>query len=151
MEIQQLHAQERPDVFRAPNLSALQEFFESQFTLGKHALIAVGGQEPIGYLLAEHIQREGNAFKHESSILYVHHVSVAASARRRGVGRALIDAATNVAHTVGASLIRLDSWQFNSRAHQFFDAQGFAPVNVIFERAVERDVERSASVRGSEN
>ncbi|MFC9876192.1 hypothetical protein ACFVJR_26640 [Nocardia salmonicida] len=84
MEIQQLHAQGRPDVFRKANLSALQEFFESQFTLGKHALIAVVGQEPIGYLLAEHIQREGNAFKHKSSIIYIHHVAVAASARRRG-------------------------------------------------------------------
>jgi len=52
------------------------------------------------------------------------------------VGRALLEAASEVAHAVQASLLRLDSWQFNADAHGFFAAQGFAPVNVVFERVL---------------
>ena len=137
MEIQQLHVEGRPDIFRAADETALREFFEAQFTDGKHALLALDGEEPIGYLLAEHLRRAGNAFKHGSSILYIHHVAVAESAQGRGVGKALIAGASDIARGVGASSMRLDSWQFNTHAHEFFGTQGFAPVNVVFERTVE--------------
>lgn len=139
MEIHQLHAEGRPDVFREPEPTAMREFFESQFTLGRHTLIAVARQQPVGYLLAELLRREGDALRHEASIFYIHHIAVAASARGTGVGKALINAGAEVARRVGAGRLRLDAWQFNTRAHQFFTGQGFVPANVIFERTIQAE------------
>ncbi|MHA7154231.1 GNAT family N-acetyltransferase [Arthrobacter sp. TMN-50] len=94
-----------------------------------------GGQS-LGYLLAEHTTRPANPFRRSSSSVYVHHIAVAATAQHKGVGKLLMNAAVKMAQDNGAAAIRLDSWQFNDRAHGFFESQGFTPVNVIFERTL---------------
>ncbi|MFE3756806.1 GNAT family N-acetyltransferase [Nocardia tengchongensis] len=138
MTIHQLHVDGRPDVFREVDRSALREFFQSQIRDGMHVLIASIEQEPVGYLLAEHRRRQADAFRHELSILYIHHLAVSPAARRKGIGTKLIDAAASTARELNASGLRLDSWQFNTAAHEFFRAHGFSPMNVVFERDLHR-------------
>ncbi len=138
MTIHQLHVDGRPDIFREVDRSALQKFFESQIRDGMHVLIASIEQEPVGYLLAEHRRREADAFRRDLSILYIHHLAVSPIARRKGIGTRLIEAAAAVAREVNASGLRLDSWQFNTAAHEFFRAHGFSPMNVVFERDLHR-------------
>ncbi|GAM45687.1 hypothetical protein NSK11_contig00022-0055 [Nocardia seriolae] len=145
MALHQLHVDDRPDVFRAVDLSALREFFRSQMVDGMHVLLASIGPEAVGYLLAEHRRREADAFRQELSILYIHHLAVSPSARRNGIGGRLIDAAAAAARELKASGLRLDAWQFNTAAHDFFRAHGFSPMNVIFERDLPRGPQPSGA------
>ncbi|MBT2534165.1 GNAT family N-acetyltransferase [Arthrobacter sp. ISL-48] len=101
---------------------------------GSHILIAVGHSGPVGYLLAEFRVREANPFKYASSVFFIHHIAVEPSHQEKGVGKRLMSSASELAGQLGASFLRLDSWHFNVDAHKFFEAQGFAPVSIGFER-----------------
>jgi ribosomal protein S18 acetylase RimI-like enzyme len=124
-------------LFRDPDRMALQNFLGSKLTDGSDVLIAIDKEQALGYLLAEYTSRAANPFRRASSSMYVHHIAVSASAQGSGVGRLLMDRAEELAKAHGASAMRLDSWQFNTQAHGFFESQGFTPVNVVFERLLQ--------------
>lgn len=42
--------------------------------------------------------------------------------------------AERLANRENVDAVRLDSWSFNRNAHTFFEAEGFEPLNVVFER-----------------
>lgn len=60
--------------------------------------------------------------------------AVDSAVQRQGIGRALLDAAVALGEAQGVDAVRLDSWSFNRSAHAFFEAGGFEPLNVVFER-----------------
>jgi ribosomal protein S18 acetylase RimI-like enzyme len=132
--IQRLHAEGRPDLFRAPDYEVLRAFLADQLTSGAIVLIADLDGTVAGYLLAEVSARSANPFRHASKSLYVHHIAVDAAMQRRGVGQRLMDAAVTIGRAEGVDAVRLDSWSFNQDAHTFFEAEGFTPLNVVFER-----------------
>lgn len=132
--IQQLHAQGRPDLFRAPDREELRRFLAEQLASGAIVLIADFDGTIVGYLLAEISARPANPFRHASKNLYVHHIAVEPATQRRGIGQELMDAAVAIGRAEHVSAVRLDSWSFNHDAHSFFEAEGFVPLNVVFER-----------------
>ena len=135
LSIQELHWQGRPDLFRAPDTAALRGFFQSQLHNGRsHILIASADGRPVGYLLAEYQVREANAFKQDSSLLYIHHIAVEPTAQTTGIGSTLMSAAVDLAVTLNTTALRLDSWTFNTAAHRFFEGHDFKAVNITFER-----------------
>lgn len=134
--IQELHAAGRPDLFAAADAVVLESFFRDRLSDGSHLLLAEREGRPLGYLLAEHIQRPANPFKKASSIYYIHHIAVAIDSHSQGVGQKLMTAAKSEAIRANASAVRLDSWHFNTTAHGFFESQGFSPMNIVFEHTL---------------
>jgi ribosomal protein S18 acetylase RimI-like enzyme len=59
---------------------------------------------------------------------------VTASARRRGLGRRLVEAASAWARTKGAAEVLLTVWAGNQAAEQFYGALGFARVSSVLGR-----------------
>jgi GNAT superfamily N-acetyltransferase len=143
--IQELHAEGLPEVFVTADGQALTEFFREVLTSESFVLVAEAGNDMVGYILADHIERDASPFKHASSLLYVHHIAVRPDAQKRGVGKQLMDAAVELGRTLGATAVRLDSWSFNSDAHAFFTNHGFAPINIVFERPLHVDASRTDS------
>lgn len=137
-QVQALHAQGRPDLFRPGNGEALREFLLARLAEEATVLIAEGPEgRPLGYLLAESTSRPESPFLLAHTGVYVHHIAVDAGARRQRVGELLMDDIAERARQASASTLRLDSWSFNADAHRFFEAQGFAASRVIFERPVD--------------
>jgi ribosomal protein S18 acetylase RimI-like enzyme len=68
--------------------------------------------------------------------LHVEHISVRPAARGKGVGTALIKEAEILAKGLGVQKIQLDSWEFNTNAHSFFEGLGFQKFNFRFWRPV---------------
>jgi len=66
--------------------------------------------------------------------MLVENVVVAAAARRRGVGSVLFDAVLALAERHGCYKVQLLSRATRDAAHQFYEAQGFAPVAQGFRR-----------------
>lgn len=136
-QVQTLHAEGRPDLFRPADPDALRTFFSERMSAGSIVLVAEhAGATPDGYVLAEVIERPQSPFQFQHTSVYVHHIAVDERARRTGVGDLLIGATVERACRAGATSIRLDSWSFNREAHRFFEAQGFNAARYIFERPV---------------
>lgn len=132
--IQLLHAKGRPDLFRAPDQEALRTFLADRLASGAIVLIADLDGTTAGYLFAELNARPANPFRHATKSLYVHHIAVDPAMQRRGVGQQLLNAAVAIGQAESVDAVRLDSWSFNRDAHTFFQAEGFEPLNVVFER-----------------
>jgi ribosomal protein S18 acetylase RimI-like enzyme len=137
-QVQSLHAAERPDLFRPADHVSLRSFWRERLRDESMILVAEhGGTDLVGYLLAELMQRPESAFQLPHTAVYVHHIAVDDTARRSGVGRALMAAISERARDAGAAFLRLDSWSFNMEAHRFFDAEGFTTSRLVFERALQ--------------
>ena len=65
---------------------------------------------------------------------YVDHLRVAASHRRRGIARALMQAAEGWAISRGARSIALDTWSRSPDSVPFYDAIGYDRRGIIFEK-----------------
>jgi ribosomal protein S18 acetylase RimI-like enzyme len=62
----------------------------------------------------------------------IDHIAVAPEARRQGQGRALLQAARDLAVDLNVDEIMLDTWDANTDAHAFFRAAGFSPRRMLF-------------------
>ena len=126
-EIQALHAQAVPHLFKPaepetfpPN--AVREFLQNP---NRVFLVACEGTVVVGYASAEIQHRPETSIRRAQSALWIHWIGVHAECRRRGVGRALIDAARTEAERHGLGVLLLDVWTFNADARAFYEAMGF--------------------------
>jgi len=128
-EIQALHAQGLPQVFRPPDTAAFSpEHVRSLLgAAGVRLWIAHVGTSPAGYLYAEVARYGENAQRKAQSYVYVNHVCVTAAHRRAGIGRALMEAAYSWAREESVDAVMLDVWGFNAGAQAFFAKEGFMP------------------------
>lgn len=133
--VQALHRDALPDEFNEPDASSAELFFAKQMADPEVlVLLADDGEAPVGYLFGEELHRRANPFTAAVSVLYVHHMAVAPDARRRGVGRVLMNAAEAEAANRGLAGVRLDTWGFNASAHKFFENLGYTPYNIKMQR-----------------
>ncbi len=137
LSIQALHAENLPEIFVAPDRDALAEFFDGVLAGDSHVLVAEHGTTVLGYVFADLVARGATAFKHASTVLYIQHIAVSPAVQRQGVGARLMNAAASLGRELGASAVRLDSWSFNTDAHEFFAAHGYSPINIVFEHALD--------------
>ncbi|MCA1664608.1 MAG: GNAT family N-acetyltransferase [Myxococcales bacterium] len=139
-EADELHARLSPGFFRRPDLErgrqrafeALRDSDESQHEAILVALHKVDGKEvvcgachlqiydtPVGHTLVP--QRRG----------HVETLIVARAQRRRGIGRALMAAATDWARRQGAHQLLLTVWAGNADAERFYAALGYRTISQV--------------------
>jgi len=137
-EVQRLHAENEPTVFRYPaDTATLTPHFETAIQdEQQHLVMARRDGKPAGYFWAELQCREANAFRYAGRRFFVHHFSVAETCRRQGVGTALMQHAVGIARSLGCNELALDTWAWNSTAQAFFVSQGFARYRIFLRRPV---------------
>jgi ribosomal protein S18 acetylase RimI-like enzyme len=89
---------------------------------------------PIGYVWFEVQVRLETPFSPSRSRMYVHHISVAPEARRRGIVSALTRYVEQRAASEGINEIASDTWAANLDAQHSFRSQGFAVFNVMLRK-----------------
>jgi ribosomal protein S18 acetylase RimI-like enzyme len=87
-------------------------------------LAHVGG-EPAGYVHAEIVRRPESSLGYAQAMVHVHAMNVVPSCRRKGVGRALLQAVRDAGAEHGIALVTLDVWMFNEPARAFYRQCGF--------------------------
>jgi ribosomal protein S18 acetylase RimI-like enzyme len=87
--------------------------------------IAEEDGDAIGYVLCSLIELSETPFTYASRFLHIDHISVRPHERRHGAGTALMNQVENLAKESGMSKIQLDSWDFNTGAHSFFEGMGY--------------------------
>ena len=133
-EVQQLHVAARPDQFKTADAPALEARFRELLS-SPDAKIWVAELDGVvvGYAVAIHQRRPAFTAMPAREWCDIDQIVVTATARRRGVGTALLQAAVDDAHACGLPDIELNSWAFNQDAHRAFEAFGFAPKSIRFE------------------
>jgi len=133
-DVQTLHAQHYPTVFRMPDSDefALSFFEEMLVDQAVTIFIAEENGEAAGCMLCKLVERPENPFAYASRLLLIDQISVRPVAQRQGVGRALMQQTDRLASELDVQRIVLDSWAFNVNAHKFFESQGFSKFNFRF-------------------
>ena len=103
---------------------ALPVWRQIQAQPGRRVLLAECGGQPAGTAdctILPNLTRGGRPF------MLVENVVVGQAHRRRGVGTALLAAASDLARSAGCYKAQLLSWADRTGAHAFYEACGFAP------------------------
>ena len=130
--VQSWHATHYPEAFFPnPDTRALTAYFADR--LKDPACTAfLMGDPATAYALCQLHIRETSIFSPGYRRLMVDHIAVAPDTRRQGQGRALLQAARQLAKDLRADEIMLDTWEANHAAHAFFRANGFEPRRMLF-------------------
>jgi ribosomal protein S18 acetylase RimI-like enzyme len=137
-QVQKLHARLEPSHFRAVTDEAeIRTFFSGKLGSPRNSiLLAFDQAQPVGYLWFEIQNRAQTVFTYATRRIYVHHIAVDASARRRGAASALLSRVEDKARSEGICRIVLDAWAANHDAQHFFFSKGFAPFNLVFGKSI---------------
>jgi ribosomal protein S18 acetylase RimI-like enzyme len=130
-DVQALHATALPWRFKPPGLETFPPAEAAALIAKPDNLVFIAEVDGVaaGYVYGEVIRQAETSFRHGYEMVYLHHISVRPTYRRRGVGRALVDALRAAAGELGIELMALDVWSFNDEARAFFRRQGFAVFN----------------------
>lgn len=128
-DVQRLHANALPWRFKAPGPGAPspEDMTAALAKLGHYGFVASICGEPAGYVIAEIVRRPETGLTRAFDAVHIDQLSVRSAARRRGVGRALLNAAKARGEAEGIALMTLDSWSFNLEAQAFFASYGLVP------------------------
>ncbi|MBL9087645.1 MAG: GNAT family N-acetyltransferase [Planctomycetia bacterium] len=122
------HVAAEPRVYAALDveggLAAMRERLGGAGVVG---IVAEHDGTAAGYVLAQEVRRAATPLTEARSYLLVDELAVAPSARRLGVGRALMAEAEGVAKALGLARIELDVRAWNDGAARFYAALGYAP------------------------
>ncbi len=134
VDVQSLHAEHYPNVFKMPESDDFaRSFFEEMLAdLSVSIFIAEDDEKPVGCILCRLIERPENPFTFAARTLLIDQISVHPSAGGKGVGAALMQQAESLAKELNVQRIQLDSWGFNLNAHGFFEHLGFEKFNFRF-------------------
>jgi len=127
MDVQKLHVQNHPDLFKIPQSSDFAvRFFETLLQEDAiHIYIAEEKKQPLGYIFFKIVERKENPFLFARRYLLIDQISVRPEAQGQGVGKALIQQVEVVARELEIPRIELGSWDFNTSAHGFFERIGY--------------------------
>lgn len=126
-EVQRMHAERHPEVFKPPESDAFAEGFFREILgqEGTHVFIGEVNGEPVGYLSLRIFEREEHLFAYASRTLEIDQIGVRPAQRRKGYGARLVDEARAFAREKGIERVALSTWAFNTSAQGFFASQGF--------------------------
>lgn len=125
--VQNLHAAHCPETYPAdPDPAALAAHLAAM--LARTGVFALAwGAPPLGYVLAEVQDIPGDPLRHARRRGMIHHLSVAASARRQGIGLALIEAAKERFRAAGAAQWVVTYRSFNVASAALMAKAGATP------------------------
>ena len=126
-QVKELHAAGRPDIFKPGFDPELENYLFVIFDDPDQEILVAEEEGGIrGFAILHEIRRPENPYKAERHYLDIDEFCVDEACRRRGVGRALIEAAKAVAKERGFDRLELNMWEFNKDALAFYEAAGFS-------------------------
>ncbi|MFZ6862300.1 GNAT family N-acetyltransferase [Undibacterium sp. Ji67W] len=137
-QINQQHHLAAPQVF-VENIDPTFEriFWKARLDLPENVhLIAEIGGVMIGYITASINETMKNPFLHTNKICRIGTIVVDQHHHHTGIGKAMMDAACQWGKQNGAAEVRLEVFDFNSNAIQFYDSLGFGMQSHIMHKTL---------------
>lgn len=132
-DVQQIHAEAYPGVFKQPDkLAEVMADFETRILadVDGYVFIIEADRQAVGYIYGRVVTRPENAYLYSQKYMLVDQISVRPNSRNKGYGQRLMQAVRDVAIEQGIHRIQLDTYAFNENAQQFYLNLGFERVSV---------------------
>lgn len=127
-ETQDAHVEAYPHRYRAITSEIALTILREELDSEARFVVAAEDDRLLGYAIFDFVDvvesRETPLLK-ARRFCYLWQIGVDRSARRQGVGRALVQHVKKTAHEAGIAEIELKVWAFNEPARRFFLEQGF--------------------------
>ena len=132
-----LHAEKRPDIFRADADPFTEEEFQELFqNPNRLSLAAELDGELAGFCMME-LKRTSNPILQKKTIAFVEALYISEQYRKLGIGRSLMERAKNLARQNGAGSLQLRVWGFNRSAIDFYQSMGMTLQSMTLEEPLE--------------
>lgn len=125
-QVNDIHVNARPDVFKAGFRKELQDFARVLLT-GENSDILVAEREGVicGMACVEYVRKPETPYGMGRDFYHVQEIAVDTSYRRQGVAKELFEFMKEDAKKRLLNKIQLDVWSFNKSAIEFYEAVGF--------------------------
>lgn len=124
-EVQAIHVEGAPHIYIPGGVYSRESYAELFAAPGNVIVLALEGEQAVGYLHYEVKSREASEFTYGSKTLHIHALSVKATERRKGYGEVLMDYALARAAEHDVERVTLDVGAFNASAIKFYEKLGF--------------------------
>ena len=126
-----LHSEALPHIFRSPGEPSMDRTSVQALIAGPNSTIIVADaeREVIGVMTILEKLVTATAIRVARRYVEIENMAVKQSAQRQGVGRALIDAATDWARGRGVTRLELNVYEFNEAAAALYRGAGFSTQN----------------------
>lgn len=125
-QVNELHVEGRPDVFRPGFGQELQDYVNVLFAGEGHEILVAENEDGIvGFACLKYIDRPESPYRKASRFVDIEEIAVDSCCRRQGAGRLLVDAVRARARETGYARIELNMWEFNENALAFYERIGF--------------------------
>jgi ribosomal protein S18 acetylase RimI-like enzyme len=133
--LHRIHTEAHPEIFTVFDPEVTRPRFERALAEDETLIwIAELDGQPVGYAYALPLDREATDEVHEEHALLVQALAVDPRARGAGVGRALMLAAEDYARAARLDCVLLNTWAFNSGAHEFYERLGYERLSMRMRR-----------------
>lgn len=127
-EVQNLHANLFPDVYKPFEYKGIEAAMETMFSNENcRVFIAKLNEETIGYMMLLIKEIPENAFHYSFKIIHIDQIAVSEKHQRNGVGEILMQKAETIAKEMNIDRLELDHLYDNAKAANFFQHKGFIP------------------------
>ena len=137
-QVHRLPQEARGDIFVPADSSYTEgEYRELLSAPGTAALLALEGEEPVGYAVLELYGTHNRRILRQRLICSIEDFCIHENWKRRGYGRMLFEAVEALARRSGADSLELTVWEFNRDALGFYQAMGMRDKNRRLEKKLE--------------
>ncbi|MCI0663330.1 MAG: GNAT family N-acetyltransferase [Acidobacteria bacterium] len=133
--VQQLHWEARPEFFK-PHAVTEEMIADFRYRLSNeniYTLIGEVDEYPIGYILAQIIERPENPYTYPMRFVLIDQMSVNPDYRSKGYGDLLIRRVFDLARSLDIDKVFLSVGSFNQRAIAFYERHGFVARDIRME------------------
>ena len=122
-----LHASEKPEVFKPGFTKELQDYIHDVWNdPEQYIIVAEQDGEICGYAILHHINRPENQVMLEQDFLNIDEIGVDERFQRQGVAKTMISYIREFARQKGFHRIELFVWDFNKNAAELYESVGFS-------------------------
>lgn len=137
LEIANLHSEERPDIFKKKEEKELEkEIIETLSNQEFKVLVSCNGKNKIeGVVVCKIKDIKNHKNLKDAKILWIDEICVTKESRKKGIGKALMQKAKEIAKEEKCERVELNCWSFNENAIKFYKKIGMQEqrINLEFE------------------
>jgi len=129
LQVNQVHADGRPDLFKNGGIKYTHEALEEKFTREKEIVfVAVEGDEVLGYAFLEIQETLENTSLYPHTSVYIDDLCIDEIHRGKKIASTLFEEIKKFAASISAYNITLRVWECNPGARVFYDKMGMKPL-----------------------